>query len=191
VSISLQTIRIEELVALRRNPQYLTEKQQRALEQSIEQDGFLCPIVVRRKSKKFEILSGNHRVLASRSVGLAEIPCVLLEPCTDEQAARIAVNMNSVHGDPNVELLAPFLAEMTDEVLASVFIEDDMLSELRDFDDALKLRLDSLEVPDAFDSDSPKGKTPNCVCKCGHRHVRVRESSKSSPRRSTAASKSS
>lgn len=190
VSISLETIRLDELVALRRNPQYLSAKQQRALEQSIERDGFLCPIIVRHKGKRYEILSGNHRVLASRAVGLPEIPCVLVDPCTDDQAARIAVNMNSVHGDPNAELLAPFLAELTDITLGEIYIDDAMLGDLRDFDATLKERLDSLEVPDSLDFDSPKGKTPNCVCqKCGQRHVRARKNSKSAPRRTTAASK--
>ena len=172
VSSILLTIPLDKLHALRRNPQYLTADQQRALEDSIRRDGFLVPIIVRRRGEMYEILSGNHRTIAAREVGLTEIPCVLKDPCDDDEAARIAVNMNTVHGDPNVELMAPFLAEMSDAALAQLYIADDMLTEIRAFDTTLKMRLDALQIPDAIDKNSPIGKTPNCICKnCGHRHV--------------------
>lgn len=168
---SLQTIDIEELIALRRNPQYLSERQSSALRQSIERDGFLAPIVVRRRRKGWEILSGNHRVMEAREAGLKQLPCVVVTKCDDRRAARIAVNMNTVHGDPTPELLAPFLAEADDETLRSIFLDDVMIQQLKDFDSTLQERFAQLALPDALDSESVKGATPNCVCKCGHRHV--------------------
>lgn len=39
----LISVPIEQLVALRRNPQYLTERQNSALKTSIERDGFQLP----------------------------------------------------------------------------------------------------------------------------------------------------
>jgi hypothetical protein len=45
------------------------------------------------------------------------------------------------------------------------------MKDLLNFDATLKMRLDSLEVPDALDSASPQNSIPNCVCTCGHRHV--------------------
>ncbi len=179
------------MIALKRNPQYLSERQSKALQKSIERDGFLAPIVVRRKGELYEILSGNHRVIASREAGLVELPCVLVDPCDDRRAARIAVNMNTVHGDPTAELLAPFLAEMDDETLGSVFMGDDLAGELIEFDSLLKERLDSLAIPDAMDTEAV-GNIPNCICKkCGNRHVRARKRSARSPRKakSTAALK--
>lgn len=138
--------------------------------------------MIREKGENFEVLSGNHRVGSSREVGLAEIPCVLVENCDDETAARIAINMNTVHGDPTAELLAPFLSEMADETLKSVFLDDAMLKQVREFDDILQERLKLLRLPDAMDKDSTKGAIPNCVCKCGHRHVAVRKASSSNKR---------
>lgn len=171
MSSQLLTLPLDQLHALRRNPQYLSERQQKALEDSIRRDGFLVPIIVRRKNDRYEILSGNHRTIGARNVGLTEVPCVLIDPCDDDQAARIAVNMNTVHGDPNVELLAPFLAEMSDAALGQLYIAETMITEIRAFDTTLKMRLDALQIPDAIDKSSPVGKTPNCICKrCGHRH---------------------
>lgn len=182
MSSTLLSLPLDQLHALRRNPQYLTEKQQSALEESIRRDGFLVPIIVRRRGDMYEILSGNHRVIASRAVGLPEIPCVLIDPCDDDQAARIAVNMNTVHGDPNVELLAPFLAEMSDAALGQLYLADDMVAQIRDFDAILRQRLDAFEIPAELDRTSPIGKNPNCKCpKCGTRHVDARKPSKSSP----------
>jgi ParB-like chromosome segregation protein Spo0J len=167
----LQTIDIDELVALRRNPQYLSERQSSALRQSIERDGFLAPIVVRKRRKGWEILSGNHRVMEAREAGLKQLPCVVVTKCDDRRAARIAVNMNTVHGDPTPELLAPFLAEADDETLRDIFLDDEMVRQLKSFDATLEQRFADLAVPDSLDYDSSKGATPNCVCQCGHRHV--------------------
>ena len=81
------------------------------------------------------------------------------------------MNMNTVHGDPNIELIAPFLSVLDDATMREIYLPDSVVKELRCFDATLKMRLDSLEVPDALDSASPQNSIPNCVCTCGHRHV--------------------
>lgn len=149
---------------------------------------------MRKKRGNYEVLSGNHRVMSSREVGIKEIPCVLIEKCDDERAARIAVNMNTVHGDPTPELLAPFLAEASDETIKQIFLDDEMIRAISEFDSTLQQRFASLSVPDSLDNESIKGATPNCVCKCGHRHVATvpkPSSSTKRPRKSTGASKES
>jgi len=174
--ITLLTLPVDSLQALRRNPQYLSEKQMEGLKRSIERDGFLAPIVVRRLRKSvgrqmYEILSGNHRVMACRELGHSEIDCVLIHPCSDAMAARIAMNMNTVHGDPNVELIAPFLSALDDQTLSEIYLPDEMAKQIREFDAVLQQRLSELQIPDALDNESPKG-IPNCVCStCKRRHV--------------------
>ena len=192
-AIKLITLPLDSLVALRRNPQYLTEKQNEALKTSIDRDGFLAPIVVRKKGKQYEILSGNHRAMACRELGRTEIPCVEILNCTNTQAARIAVNMNTVHGDPTPELIAPFLADLDEDTIRSIFIADDLKAGLIDFDSTLAERLKSFELPDSLSRDSLRGTIPNCVCKCGNRHVDARKTSKlsRSGRKNMRASKAS
>lgn len=160
-------------MALKRNPQYLTERQMTALKESIQRDGFLAPIVVRKQKRGglYEILSGNHRKMAVAELGYETIPCVELLNCSDEQAARIAVNMNTVHGDPTPELIAPFLADLDAELLRTIHLDDELLAGCLEFDATLADRLKSMELPDQLDHDSVRGTIPNCVCKCGHRHV--------------------
>jgi len=173
--MSQRMIPLSRLRALRRNPQYLSERQMTALVASIRRDGFLAPVLVRpmRGARdEYEIVSGNHRVLAAREAGLESVPCVVAN-LSAKAAARIAVNLNTIHGDPNAELLAPFLAELSDDVLGTIHLEADLLSSLREFDATLKLRLDELEPPDALDRDSPASNITLCVCPtCGKRHMK-------------------
>lgn len=173
---------LSKLHALRRNPQYLSERQTEALKASIDRDGFIAPIVVRKRADKYEILSGNHRVLACRELGHNSIACVLIDPCDNARAARIAVNMNTVHGDPNAELIAPFLAEAPDAALRDIYLGDDLLADVRRFDLILSERLSSLQIPDALNSESiGANNIPECTCpKCGRLHVAdARKTSKS------------
>lgn len=167
---------VDKCVALKRNPQYMSPKQMDALKNSIERDGFLAPILVRAHGDdSYEVLSGNHRVMAAREIGMEEVPALLVE-MDDQTAGRIAVNLNTVHGDPTAELLAPFLAELDDQTLASVHLEDDLLADLRAFDTSLAETLSRLEVPSTLDNDTPTaGSIEQCVCpSCGRSHMKQR-----------------
>ncbi|MBC7348536.1 MAG: ParB/RepB/Spo0J family partition protein [Candidatus Aminicenantes bacterium] len=52
---------------------------------SIKAKGVLEPIIVRPKGEKFEIIAGERRFVASRNLGLKEIPCI--EMVVDDQEA--------------------------------------------------------------------------------------------------------
>lgn len=149
-----------------------------ALKDSIRRDGFLCPIIVRRKGRtKYEVLAGNHRWLAAQELGYKQIAAVVVK-VDDNGAQRIALNTNTVHGEPTVELLAPFLADLNDDVLTQIYLEDKLLRDLKDFDSVLKERLDQLSVPDSIDNESVNSPLPDCVCpKCGKRHSSQRSPS--------------
>lgn len=160
-----------QLIILRRNPQFLTEKQMKSLKMSIEKDGFVSPILVRPiQNNKYEVISGNHRFMAAQELGVINIPCVV-KKMDDRTAKRLALNLNMIHGDPNAEILAPFLAELDDNLLSEIHLEKDLLGELKQFDAQLKERLDSLKIVDSVDNDSPKSENKICQCpKCGRKH---------------------
>lgn len=171
--LTLQWIAVERCIALRRNPQYLTPHEMEALKASIMRDGFLAPVLLRpiEGSDDLEVVSGNHRVMAAREVGMSTVPAVVGN-FADSDAHRIAVNMNTIHGDPTVELLAPFLAELDNESLALVHLDEQMLTDLRAFDQHLAERLQALQVPDALDHASPSSETRICICPtCGKTHI--------------------
>jgi ParB/RepB/Spo0J family partition protein len=160
-----------QLVILKRNPQYLTPKQMENLKRSIERDGFCAPILVRKlKKNQFEIVSGNHRFMASQELGIKKIPCVVAN-ITAKEAQRLAINLNTIHGNPNAELLAPFLAELDEDILKDIFIENDMKKELLEFDAHLEKMLAKMEPIDSINSESPTSSNKICVCaKCGRKH---------------------
>lgn len=172
-STILKTLPVTKLVNLKRNPQFLTPKQMDSLKASIQRDGFVVPILVRPiKSGKFEIVSGNHRFMASVELKFNEVPCVVSD-MSDDDCKRLAVNLNSIHGEPNPEILAPFLADMSDAVLAQIHIEDNLKTELLAFDKHLEERLSSLEPPDVINRNSPSHETHVCICPtCKKKHVR-------------------
>lgn len=171
----LQLLSVKKLVTLRRNPQYLTPKQMDSLKASIKRDGFCAPILVRPfKSGRYEVISGNHRFMAACELGLSEIPCVISK-MKDAAAKRLAINLNTIHGEPNAELLAPFLAELDIETLTGIHIEDSMKKQLLEFDSELATMLARLEPPGAINNESRKSSNTICKCpKCGGTHFKAK-----------------
>lgn len=169
---ALLAVAVTRCLMLRRNPQYVTPADMEALKASIQRDGFLSPILVRPiAGGRYEVVSGNHRLMAARELGLAEIPAVVIR-LSDPDAARLAVNLNTIHGDPTPELLAPFLAELSDDLLRTVHLPDSVLDDLLEFDDLLGARLHELQAPATIDLPAGRSPLPRvCVCPtCGGRH---------------------
>lgn len=169
----LQHVAVNRIRHLRRNPQFQTESQMDALKRSIERDGFLAPILLRPiEDNKFEVLSGNHRLIACRELGRDTVPAIVVE-MTDSQAARVAVNLNTIHGDPQAEQLVPFLADLDDDTLRDVHLERDLLEDVKRFDEELRARLDDLRLPDIVDNKSVTNSLEKCACdKCGRIHFK-------------------
>lgn len=171
-------IPIAKCVELANNPQVMSAKEMAALKASMRRDGFLAPVLVRPLGSKFEVVSGNHRVNAARDLGMTSVPAVVVD-ITDEAVKRLAVNMNTVHGDPTAMLLAPFLARLDDDVLATVHLDDDLLADVLRLDDEIAASLAQMQAPPKVNNNSPTSPTPNCVCaKCGKKHVRGDNKSK-------------
>ena len=167
----LELLFANQLVTLKRNPQYLTPKQMDSLKASINRDGFCVPVLVRKlRSGKYEIISGNHRYMAARELGIQKIPCMIAK-LGERDSKRLAINLNTIHGDPNAELLAPFLADMDEALLADIHIDETMKNDLMDFDEHLRDVLSRLEPPDAINTDSPQFTNKKCCCpNCGRIH---------------------
>ena len=172
--IELSMLDVNDCKLLERNPQYLTPKQMEALKNSIERDGFVSPILVRKINRKneYEIVSGNHRYMAACELSIKNIPAVVTT-LSKRESKRLAINLNLIHGDPTAEQLAPFLVDMDDELLGQIYFEKELLKEILNFDDILGERLQSMSDVPNFDQQSSKNR-PNCVCpKCGRLHQSV------------------
>ena len=170
----MKTIKINDCVLLKRNPQYLTPHQMDSLARSIERDGFLVPIVVQPlRNGKFRVVSGNHRLQAAKRAGLRSVSAVLTH-LGERAIKRLIVNLNTVHGDLNAELLAPFLAELNDDTLKTVYLDNSLMDDLMKFDETLFERLKQLEAPENIDRESSPNSLPTCQCpRCGKKHAPV------------------
>jgi ParB family transcriptional regulator, chromosome partitioning protein len=63
------------------------------LMESIKSKGILEPILVRSKGSRFEIIAGERRFLASKNLGLREIPCIEMD-VEENEAMEIALIEN-------------------------------------------------------------------------------------------------
>jgi len=62
--------------------------------ESVKANGVITPIIVRKKDKGYEILSGHNRTRAAKEAGLTEVPSIVREDVDDEQARLIVTLTN-------------------------------------------------------------------------------------------------
>ena len=94
------------------------------LRQSISEKGVLQPVIVRRKSGRFELVAGERRLRAAKLANLKAIPAIV-KPVSDSEALEIALVENLQREDLNPideargykELINRF--ELTQEQLAT------------------------------------------------------------------------
>lgn len=68
---------------------------------SIRAKGVLEPIIVRPKGEKFEIIAGERRFVASKNLGLKEIPCIEMT-VDDQEAMEISLIENLQRKDLDI-----------------------------------------------------------------------------------------
>lgn len=171
--LTLEHISVDRCIALRRNPQLVAPAQMEAMKASIRKDGFLAPVLLRPMvdGDDYEVVSGNHRVMAARELGLETVPALVGE-FTDDQLGRIAVNMNTIHGEPDVDLLTEYLADLDNEVLALVHLDKELMKAIGGVDAELAQHIKQLQAENEPPSDKPE---PDCVCPdCNRPHVSKR-----------------
>jgi ParB/RepB/Spo0J family partition protein len=152
VDMELCWVDPRECVQLRRNPQHMTPHDYDALVASMARDGCVEPILVRpHDDNRWEILSGNHRAMTAIDAGLGVVPAVAVD-VDDEVAARLAVNLNTVHGDPEAFALATFLARSG---LDGVHIDGDLRRHVAAMDSELQAALTQGRLPEQVDTRAP------------------------------------
>src|SRR5690625_2817896 len=90
----LKNIDIHEISPNKKQPRkYFDQEQIENLAKSIKKHGIIQPIVVRKKELYFEIISGERRWRAAKSIGLREIPAIVKD-IDDCEVAQIALIEN-------------------------------------------------------------------------------------------------
>jgi len=68
---------------------------------SIREKGILEPILVRSKGNQYEIIAGERRYIASKRIGMSEIPCIEMD-VKDNEALELALIENLQRKDLDV-----------------------------------------------------------------------------------------
>lgn len=101
--------KLTELSLLNNNPRVISKENMDKLKKSIKNnpDYFEArPIICSDRIGKLVILAGNQRYLASKDLGLKEVPCVILHNLTEQKEKEIVIRDNVELGQWDYELLA-------------------------------------------------------------------------------------
>ncbi len=99
------------------NPNRIPREKYRKLKNAIAEKGLLCPALVRPSPQRsgsgeiFEIIDGEHRFQIARSLGIDEMPCVVID-LPDNEAKIKTLQLNGLRGEDEPERLARLIADL-------------------------------------------------------------------------------
>lgn len=131
--MNIVNLKVEELIPYINNPRDNTEAVDKVAA-SIKEFGFKVPIVI---DKDNVVVTGHTRLLASKKLGLQEVPCVIADDLSPAQikAFRIADNKVSEYAEWDEDMLKVELEELEE----MNFDLDSVSIDFSDFDMALDL----------------------------------------------------
>ncbi len=97
VSIKLDNIRVNSAQPRERFDSAAIER----LAQSIEQNGLLQPLSVRRSGRGYELIAGERRMRALRLLGCDSAPCIIVD-ADEQKSAILAIIENIQREDLNI-----------------------------------------------------------------------------------------
>lgn len=131
--MNIVNLKVEELIPYINNPRNNTEAVDKVAA-SIKEFGFKVPIVI---DKDNVVVTGHTRLLASKKLGLQEVPCVIADDLSPAQikAFRIADNKVSEYAQWDEDMLKVELEELEE----MNFDLDSVSIDFSDFDMGLDL----------------------------------------------------
>lgn len=105
---------IDRLILYARNPRIHSAEQVRQIARSMQENGVVNPVLVDRAGN---VIAGHGRILAAKSLGLPQLPVIVLDHLTEAQARalRIADNKIAANAQWDDEKLSAELAALLDE----------------------------------------------------------------------------
>ena len=168
--------KVQELIPYVNNSRTHSEEQVNQICASINEFGFTNPLLI---DEKDSIIAGHGRLMASKKLGMEEVPCIVLEGLTEAQkkAYIIADNKMALNAGWDEELLKielENLKELDFNLDLTGFNVDELDDILGKNEEEVEIVED--EVPDV--SEEPKAKLGDIyqlgkwvICKkCGKKH---------------------
>ena len=168
MELTIIEVPIDKVDANPWNPNKQTARQYEAEIESIRDNGFVMPIIVRKNKTRFQIIDGEHRFRALSQIGSEgqdgagnvprlvqdkNIPAIVLD-VPDAQAKRLTVILNETRGRADMALLGTLLsdlqADLGDDLITGLPYSPAHLEELINIGD---FDWSSLEVNPDFDED--------------------------------------
>lgn len=93
----LQDLPVDKIEPFHDHPFHLYEGERLDdMVESVREHGVLNPVIVRKKGKGYEMLSGHNRQNAAKLAGLTEIPAIVKEGLTDAEAYVYVIETNVI-----------------------------------------------------------------------------------------------
>ena len=149
-ALAVEYVPIDSLILDPANPRRIDECELDALTRSIQQFGFVDPVLVRREIRR--VIGGHQRLLAARRLGLATVPVIFVD-LDEDQARLLNLALNRIGGAWDEELLARLLADLGQHAAVDLSLSGFTEEETR----GLLRRLDAREKrerPEQFDFDA-------------------------------------
>ena len=91
--MKIENLKTSELIPYINNSRSHTEEQIKQVASSIKEFGFINPVII---DKDNGIIAGHCRVLASKKLGLKEVPCIKAEHLTEAQKKAYIIADNKL-----------------------------------------------------------------------------------------------
>jgi len=183
---TISTLETQSLLEEEKNPNKMEPEQYAMLVEAIRQVGFLQPILVRPlgvslpngqelsaknaqllgglHAVQYRVVDGHHRLRAAKELGLAQVPCVIVEK-DDEEAVALALGMNRLRGELDLAQTAQSLEVLVQkgwtlgDLTITGFSADEIADLLRSLrTDEVDVMAQAIEASDAEDEPDEKAK---------------------------------
>ena len=146
--LKIEQTLISSLVPSSWNPNIVSPDNEEKLRNSLQRHGFFKPALARElPDGSLEIVGGEHRVMAAKSIGYTHVPVVNLGKISDEKAKELCLLDNGRFGNDDTLQLAALLSSLDSiEDLSSFMPYSD--ADFQSIFSSTSIALDELDIPD-------------------------------------------
>jgi len=123
--VEMQYAPIDDFVPNPWNPNKQTDFIKERLRRSLEEEGFISPMLVRETNEAgvFEIINGEHRWFVAKELGMLWAPYISLGDISDVRAKRLTIVLNETKGEFDPIELSELLQSMQNDMTVEELFE--------------------------------------------------------------------